>query len=136
MGQKKNTRYYLQYRQLPEVKAKARELANFRQREYNRRPEVKERRKQYSKRPEIKARIAAYAKGYNQRPEVIERNKERSKIYQRRYRARPDVKEREKYGDLDKIYRKAREIGLSEPVARAYTYDGVNLTPFKLGGKK
>jgi glutamate synthase domain-containing protein 2 len=63
-------------------------------REYNQRPEVKERRREkdheYLKRPEVKERQREYSREYRQRPEVKERQRER----EREYRQRPEVKER------------------------------------------
>ena len=62
--------------------------------EYNSRPEVKERRRQYELRPEVKE----YRKEYYQRPEVKERKKE--------YSQRPEVKERvrKRHDDFERPY--------------------------------
>ena len=58
--------------------------------EYNQKPEVKERRikyaKEYRQRPEVKEQGRKYRKEYRQRPEIIERDK--------KYRRSPEVKER------------------------------------------
>ena len=58
--------------------------------EYNQRPEVKDRIKTYNKRPEIRNRRLEYQKIYRQRPEVIKRRK----IYEKEYNQRPEVKKR------------------------------------------
>ena len=44
--------------------------AVFDKKEYNQRPEVKERKREYAQRPEVKERQKEYAQRYRQRPEV------------------------------------------------------------------
>ena len=66
--------------------------------EYNQRPEVKERKREYMKRygkeyrqrPEMKEYMKRYGKEYRQKPEVKERRREREKEYYHK----PEVKER------------------------------------------
>lgn len=55
--------YRIEYRQQPDVKARAKE----RKKEYYQRPEVKVRQKEYYQRPEVKTKMKEYNKEYYQR---------------------------------------------------------------------
>ena len=90
-----------EYNQRPEVKERAKEY----RKEYEQRPEVKERMKEYYRSPKYKER----KKEYEQRPEVKERRKE--------YYQRPEVKERmkeyyqsPKYKERKKEYEQRPEV--------------------------
>jgi hypothetical protein len=81
--------YYKAYYKIPKNKLKHKILVK----EYNQRPEVKQRRREYNQRPEVKQR----RKEYNERPEVKQKRKEyhqrpESKEARRKYRQRPEVK--------------------------------------------
>ena len=71
---------------------------------YNQRPDVKERRKAYLQRPEIKEKLEAYNKAYYKRPEV----KERLKAYNKAYYQRPEIKEKQR--EYAKAYLQRPEI--------------------------
>ena len=75
-----------EYNQRPEVKEKRREKS----REYNQRPEVKEKRRENYQRPEVKEKMREKMREYNQRPEVKEKRREK----RREYNQRPEVKEK------------------------------------------
>jgi len=94
--------------------------------EYNSRPEIKERKKEYCSTPGYKKYKKEYDKEYSSRPEVKERKKEyRStseykkykKEYDKEYNSRPEVKERKK--EYSKEYNSSFVGHLSRARARS-----------------
>ncbi len=83
--------------------------AVFDKKEYNQRPEVKERKREYAQRPEVKERQKEYAQRYRQRPEVKERKRE--------YAQRPEVREQMKK------YRESIPGKLSDAKSRSKKYN-------------
>ena len=66
------------------------EYENEYMKEYNQKPEVKQRMKEYYNKPEIKQRIKQRMREYQQRPEV----KQRMREYYQEYYQKPEVKQR------------------------------------------
>jgi len=106
-------------------------------REYNRRPEVKERRRmykarlevkerkrRYNQRPEIKERTRKYNQEYRQKPENIERRrkyhqqpevKKKMNEYMKKYYQRPEIKEKyQKYGQRPEVKERKRKYQETE----------------------
>ena len=85
-------KYIKEYNSRPEV----RERMRIYRREYYNNPENKEKlkeyRREYNSRSDIKAKKNEYTKEYNSRPE----NKERIKEYKKEYYSRPEVKEKQR----------------------------------------
>ncbi len=100
---KKRRDYQKEYRKKPGVKEKQREY----QKRYCTRPEIKEQIKEYYKeycsRPEVRERKREYHKEYNSRPEV----KELKRVFAKEYYSRPENKERRK--EYQKQYREKPE---------------------------
>jgi hypothetical protein len=63
-----------------------------RYKEYNQRPEIKQKQKEYNQRPEIKQYHKEYKKEYDQRPEIKQYHKE----YKKEYDQRPEIKQKNK----------------------------------------
>ena len=113
--------------------------------EYNQRPEVKERKrerdKEYRQRPEVKERKRERDKEYRQRPEIKERKRERDKVYYQRpevkervkvYYQRPEIKERVKERKRERqkeMYKNNPEFRLSSNVRSSLSK---SLKKFKL----
>ena len=113
--------YNREYHRRPDIKE--------RMKQYNQRPEVKERIRQYNQRPEVKARNRAYMKVYNRRPEI--------KVRHRAYSQRPEVKARMlayhrdkkhlKYVCAKRAIKMMEGLGYSNNVTKALIMDGKTL---------
>jgi hypothetical protein len=82
----KRKEYMKEYQNRPEVKERIREYKRKYAKEYHNRPEVKERIREYVKeyqnRPEVKEKVKERMKEYHNRPEVIiKRNERIKKVY-------------------------------------------------------
>ena len=75
--------------------------------EYNSRPEVKERMKAYRQRPEVKAKQTEYSRNYyyNNRERILEYQKTKNENHKERYATDPEYREKQKKASLKYYYK-------------------------------